>query len=358
MARAKTTRKSKKTALVVGGLGVTGRAVLAALEERKDWDIIALSRRSPDFETRARFISVDLLDASAASSALSTLSDVTHFFYCGLSGGVEAENVAGNLELLVNSLGPVEAVANQLERVVLTQGGKYYGCQIGPHRTPSRESDPRHLPPNFYYNQEDYVVELARGKQWTYTLARPEIMIGFARGGAVLNTGSFIALYAALCAELDVPLHFPGNEKSFRALNKFTDAGILGRFEVWAAEEPRCANEAFNITIGSMFRWENIWDDVAGYFGARRGRVMPFSLDAYLGDKDELWNQVVKRHGLRPISMSELANWPYADWVMARDWDTILDDTKRVNFGFTEMKYHEDAFFEYFDHLREMKIVP
>lgn len=347
-----------KTALIVGGLGVTGRAVLAALERAEDWDIIALSRRSPDFETRARFVSVDLLDEADARAKLSILDGVTHFFYCGLSGGVEAENVEGNLKLLVNSLGPVAAAARGLERVVLTQGGKYYGCQIGPHKTPSRESDPRHLPPNFYYDQEDYVLELAEGEPWSYTLVRPEIMIGYARGGAVLNTGSFVALYAAMCAELGVPFHFPGSEKSFRALNKFTDAEILGNFEVWAAAEDRCANEAFNITIGSMFRWENVWDEIGAFFGARRGRVMPFSLDAYLGDKAHVWDRIVQKHGLAPTKIGELANWPYADWVMARDWDTILDDTKRISYGFTEVKYHEDAFFEYFEHLRKSKVVP
>jgi hypothetical protein len=36
-------------------------------------------------------------------------------------------------------------------------GAKWYGMHIGPYRTPAREGDPRHMPPNFYYDQQDLV---------------------------------------------------------------------------------------------------------------------------------------------------------------------------------------------------------
>ena len=271
---------AKHKALIVGGMGVTGRAVLNELEADPDWEIAAVSRRTPDFETRARFVSADLLDRADAEKNLGDLTDLTHVFYCGLSGGVEAENVEGNLRLVENSIGLLAPRSPSLERVVLTQGGKYYGCQIGPHRTPSRETDPRHLPPNFYYDQEDFVVDLQKGASWTWTLVRPEVVIGFATGGAVLNTGSFLALYATVCRELSVPFHFPGDERAYRAINRFTDGRILGRLEKWAAICPECANEAFNITNESLFRWENLWPVFADYFGVPMGRVMPFSLDA------------------------------------------------------------------------------
>ena len=348
----------KYKALIVGGMGVTGRAVLHELEPDPDWDIVALSRRSPDFDTRAQFISVDLLDDEDAQINLSSLTDVTHLFYCGLSGGVEAENVEDNLKLVENSVGLLANYSSTLERVVLTQGGKYYGCQIGPHRTPSKETDPRHLPPNFYYDQEDFVIDLQKGASWQYTLIRPEVVIGFASGGAVLNTGSFLALYATVCRELSVPLHFPGDEKAYHAINKFTDARILGRFEKWTATRPECANEAFNITNESLFRWENLWPVFAEYFNVKMGRVMPFSLNTYMGDKDNLWNDIVQHYSLRQSSMASLANWPYADWVMARSWDTILEDTKRFRFGFSDVLDSEEMFIDYFDHLRANKIIP
>ena len=48
-------------ALIAGALGVVGRALVEHLENDPKWDVIGLSRRSPDFETSAKFISVDLL---------------------------------------------------------------------------------------------------------------------------------------------------------------------------------------------------------------------------------------------------------------------------------------------------------
>lgn len=347
----------RKKAVVVGA-GVTGRSVIQALEAKTNWDVVGLARRSPDFDTRAEFISVDLLDRESAEAKLSDLSDVTHYFFCGLTGGVEAENVEGNLALLANSLDPIEKASGRLERVVLTQGGKYYGCQIGPHKTPSYEDDPRHLPPNFYYNQEDHIRALSKGKNWDYTLVRPEIVIGFARGGAVLNTGSFVALYATFCRELGVPMHFPGSETAYRALNKYSDAAMVGEFEVWCAQQDIAANEAYNITIGSMFRWENVWHQFADYFGCERGRVLTFSLEDYLGSQQALWRDIVRKYGLRDSEMAELANWAYADWVMGRGWDTVLDDTKRISHGFTKVMRHEEMFFSYFDTLKREKLIP
>ncbi len=348
----------KKTALIVGGSGVTGRAVIEALERQQDWDIIALSRRSPDFETKARFISVDLLDDNDSADKLSTLSDVTHFFYCGLSGGIEAENVEGNLKLLVNSLENVNKSAINLQRVILTQGGKYYGVQIGPHKTPSVETDPRHMPPNFYYDQEDYVKELASENSWDYTLVRPEVMIGFSQNGGALTALSTFAIYAAICAEMNVPLHYPGNQKSFEALNKYTDAEILGDFEVWVAEEKKCSNEAFNITVGSVFSWSNVWDKIADHFGAQRGVVMRFSLTDFMSDKGYVWDRIVKKHKLKNHKMEDLASWPFADWIVGRDYHTMLDDTKRIQFGFTEVRTHDQAIFGFFEKLQKTQILP
>ena len=47
---------SKRHAVVIGGLGVIGRALLDHLTSDPGWDVVALSRRAPDFETTARFL--------------------------------------------------------------------------------------------------------------------------------------------------------------------------------------------------------------------------------------------------------------------------------------------------------------
>jgi hypothetical protein len=50
-----------------------------------------------------------------------------------------------------------------------TAGIKYYGCHWGPPKTPFREDDSRHLPPNYYYPAEDYLIErVSSGAAWTW----------------------------------------------------------------------------------------------------------------------------------------------------------------------------------------------
>ena len=66
---------ANRKALVAGGLGIVGRALVEYLETLDDWDIVALSRRKPDFDTRATFIPVDLTDRAACEAALDGLGE-------------------------------------------------------------------------------------------------------------------------------------------------------------------------------------------------------------------------------------------------------------------------------------------
>lgn len=96
---------AKGKAVIVGGLGIIGRNIIHALEGDGGWEVVGLSRRAPNFETGAAFVSVDLLDEADAEAKLAGLTDVTHIFYAALSGGIAAENVEGNLALVRHSIG-------------------------------------------------------------------------------------------------------------------------------------------------------------------------------------------------------------------------------------------------------------
>ncbi|HEX6144831.1 MAG TPA: NAD-dependent epimerase/dehydratase family protein, partial [Geminicoccaceae bacterium] len=71
-----------RKAVIVGGLGVIGRNLLHHLEATGGWGVVGLSRRRPDFETAAEFITVDLLDRRQTIERLRHLDDATHVFYC------------------------------------------------------------------------------------------------------------------------------------------------------------------------------------------------------------------------------------------------------------------------------------
>ncbi|WP_201703635.1 hypothetical protein [Paraburkholderia kirstenboschensis] len=75
-----------------------------------------------------------------------------------------AELVEVNLRMLKNMGKVMEKHAPNLQHVTLMQGGKAYGVHIGPIPSPAKESDPRHMPPNFYYDQEDFLRESSFGK--------------------------------------------------------------------------------------------------------------------------------------------------------------------------------------------------
>jgi hypothetical protein len=92
-----------KKALVAGALGVTGRTLVNHLVSLGDWEVIGLSRRSPEFHTPAKYIAVDLSNRSAVESQLSGIGDVTHIFYAALYWGKNVfDEVGPNLAMLTN----------------------------------------------------------------------------------------------------------------------------------------------------------------------------------------------------------------------------------------------------------------
>src|SRR4051794_23286236 len=76
----------KQKVVVFGALGLVGRSVVDALESHDDWHVIGVSRRTPDFHSRARFVALDLLDSRACDALFSQaeFADVTHVVYAAL----------------------------------------------------------------------------------------------------------------------------------------------------------------------------------------------------------------------------------------------------------------------------------
>jgi hypothetical protein len=126
--------------------------------------VIGPSRRRREDRERVRYVSVDLLDAKDVQAKLSGLRDVTHVLYAAFqaSSGAAADyatDIAANRDMLVHSVSTVDRASPRLERVVLVTGTKYYGSHLGPLKTPAREDDPRHLPPDFYFDQIDWLTD-------------------------------------------------------------------------------------------------------------------------------------------------------------------------------------------------------
>jgi len=346
-----------KTALVAGGLGVIGRALVQHFAERGGWEAVALSRRAPDFETRARHVQVDLLDRAATEAALAGLGGVTHLFYAAYQERRDPkEQVDINLAMLQNLVRAAGAQAKRLRRVVLYEGVKYYGVHLGPFKTPARENDARHMPPNFYYDQEDWLRAEAAGKAWDMAALRPDVVCGFAVGNP-MNLTLVIAVYAAISKELGLPLRFPGKTSAYRALAQVTDAAQLARASEWAALSAP-AGEAFNITNGDVFRWDQLWPSFARAFGMELAPPQAIPLSEFMRDKKPVWERIVSRHGLAPYAYETIAAWGFGDFIFNCDYDVISSTTKLRQAGFADVVDSEEMFLRMFEEFRRRRVIP
>ncbi len=348
-----------KTAVIAGATGVVGRNLLAHLLTLPDWQVVALSRRKPDIAGNYRHIAVDLSDPGDSRAKLAGLGAATHAFfaaYVEVPGGWPAL-VAPNLALLENFLDGLEPAARSLRHVNLMEGTKWYGSHLGPFKTPAREDDPRHLPPNFYYDQQDLLSARQQGKDWTWSAARPHAVCGFALGNP-MNLVVAIAVYATLCRELGIPLRHPGSPVNQTKLYQVTDAGLLARALVWMAESENAANRAFNITNGDLFRWEQLWPRFARFFEMDWAPPLPLSLTQMMADKAALWAALARRQGLQEIAFDRLVSWPFADYVFAAEWDIASSMTGARLAGFHEVLDSETMFLRHFEALRDQRVIP
>lgn len=356
-----------KKVVVFGALGLVGRSVIKTLEARGDWQIVGVSRRRPDFSSSARFVSLDLTDAKACAGtfAQAQFADVTHVVYAALyekpdliAGWRDAQQIATNTTMLVNALAVLGAQPS-LRHVTLLQGTKAYGAHIAPMRIPGRERQPRHPGANFYWNQEDHLIELSARYGWAYSIMRPQVVCGFALGSP-MNMVSALGVFAAVQRELGEPLRFPGGAP---CITQATDADLLARAIAWAAETPGCAKETFNIANGDVMVWQEIFRVVADVFGMPLGEPVPMRLAHAMSDRESTWQNIVKRHDLVPHTMEDLigASWQFADAVFGYGGpppDTVVSTIKARQFGFGECVDTEEMFVRQLTQLQAQRILP
>lgn len=352
------TAPSRKTALVVGANGIIGMNLIAHLAKIPDWNVIGVSRRGGVDAGNVRYVSVNLLDETAVRESLGNYKEITHIFYAAYQDRPTwAELVAPNLTMLVNVVNTVESVAPKLRHISLLQGYKVYGAHLGPFKTPARETDAHHMPPEFNIDQQQFLEDRQRSSGWTWSAFRPSVVCGFALG-IPMNLAMVIGVYASISKELGLPLRFPGKPGAYHSLLEMTDAELLAKAIVWAATNERCANQAFNITNGDLFRWNEMWPKIASYFEIETAPPLPMSLEIVMADKEPLWNDMVEKYGLVNNSYKDVSSWRFGDAVFSWDYDLIADGTKARRFGFHEYVATDEMFMNIFEDYRKRKIIP
>ena len=350
---------NQRVALVAGASGVVGRRLAEYLATQPDWRVVGLARRAVIQPIGCCVLAVDLTNVAEVRALAARLKEVTHLFYCARfpHRAAEPEPVAENLAMLRNLVAALEPVARGLEHVHLVQGSKYYGSELGPYKTPAKESDPRVPVANWYYSQEDWIIERARSRRWSWSASRPHGVCDHALEIA-RSIARVIAVYAALLKESGAPLYFPGSEANFRALYQCTDATLLARAMTWIATQPQCANEPFNVTNGDNIRWSNLWPRFAEFFGMTAGPVRAIRMACEMQDKAPLWERIVTKYDLVPTPYAQTALWSYGDFVFNSGYDIISDTLKLRRTGFCELVDTEAMFMRLFEHLRRNRIIP
>lgn len=350
----------KKTALIIGANGVTGRALASHLLLRPDWTVIGASRSAPRFNEFDETVCVDLQDAESATTAFAGLNAVTHVFYTAYVSRSEwnwVDHCAPNFAMLRNATDAIAAASPALQHICLMQGTKYYGQHLGPFKTPASEDDPRHMPPNFYYDQQDYLAEASAGRSWTWSAARPHVVCGLAVGNP-LNLIAVLGVYAAISRELGLPLRFPGRPRAFETVYQATDSGLLAHALEWMATTPECANEAFNITNGDYFRYRHLWPAIARHFDMPMGEPQEIDLELFMSDKGPLWERMVEKHGLEPNAFAQVADWKFANYAFSNDWDVMSSTLKARQYGFHECVQSGEMFIRQLCQFQQAKIIP
>jgi nucleoside-diphosphate-sugar epimerase len=358
-----------KKVVVAGATGLVGSAALRHFGGIGGCNVVALSRRRPRDLHGAQFIAVDLADAAQCAAAAPALQDATHLVYAALyekpnlvDGWRDEQQIGINDRMLRNLMAVLEPAAPSLRHVALLQGTKAYGVHVRPLTVPAREGrSEMYEQPNFYWAQENFLRDLQRGKRWHWSILRPVLIVGLAMGGA-MDLIPPLGVYAAMLREQGRDLDYPGGAAR---VAQAVDVDLLARAIAWSGEADAARNEAFNVTNGDVFTWENIWPAIAGALDMKPGRAVPLSLAKEYPKWIEPWDALRRRHDLASPALEEFVglSFQYADYSMrcghTESGPPSIVSTVKINqAGFTEMMDTEVMFRKWFAEARAKRLLP
>jgi nucleoside-diphosphate-sugar epimerase len=365
--------------LVMGALGVVGRAVVERMAARADVQVVGLARRAPDeglvdalrsAPNRVQWLRCDLRDADATRSALAPHRDATHVVYAALyekpelvRGWLAPDHVDVNAAMLANTLAALDGAP--LTHVSLLQGTKAYGVHTGrAMRVPAREDDARRDHANFYFAQQDLLEESAVRSGFAWTIFRPQVVLGLAIGSA-MNPVAALGAYAVIQRELGLPLRHPGNAQ---LLTECTDARLVAAAVEWSWCESRAQGEAINLANGDVVVWRTFFARLSDEFGMKLAgstettRAAPLAKS--MPDHARLWREIAERESLRIADLDALIglSWQYADILWAAPapprMPMLVSTIKARQLGFTDCIDSEECIVQHLQAMRALRYLP
>jgi len=360
---------AEKKVVVAGATGLVGNAALRHFGASARCEVIALSRRQPRELYGARHVPVDLTDAAQCGRIAPELQGATHLIYAALyeapnlvDGWRDEQQIRTNDLMLRHLMAALEPVAPQLAHVALLQGTKAYGVHVRPLVVPAREGrSEMYQQPNFYWAQENFLRALQQGKRWHWSILRPVLIVGLAMGGA-MDLIPPLGVYATVLREQGRALDYPGGAAR---VSQAVDVDLLARAIAWSGEAEAARNEAFNVTNGDVFTWENVWPAIADALEMKPGSAVPLSLAREYPKWIAPWEELRRRHDLVSPGLEAFVglSFQYADYSMrhgqAESGPPSIVSTVKINqAGFTEMMDTEAMFQKWFRQARAQRLLP
>jgi nucleoside-diphosphate-sugar epimerase len=358
-----------RTVLIVGASGLVGRAGLEAFLTA-GWSAVAVSRRRPELPGTLDFahLSVDLRGATATRAALAPYGDITHVVYAAayekpglVAGWSDPEQMAVNRAMLRNVLNGLTGAAS-LRHVTLMQGTKAYGVHLHPIPVPARERHPRDPHENFYWLQEDLLRAEAEKRGFDWTIFRPVQIVGPAYGAAYC-TPPVIGVLAAICHEVGLDFGFPGAADA--PVKQVADVRLVADALVWAAESPSAGGEHFNLTNGEVFTWQELWHHLGATMGVPATGPRPRVLGTFLPDHAGTWDRIVRRYGLRPLSLADVlgqshlyADYSFGSLPTSSTLPALVSTIKVKQAGFGAVRDTEETFKHALRTLVQQRVLP
>src|SRR6266481_7780128 len=358
-----------KKVVVAGATGLVGNAALRHFSAAEGCEVVALSRRKPRELHGARYVQVDLTDPAQCTRLSVELRGATHLVYAALyeganliDGWCDPSQIRTNDLMLRNLMAVLEPAAPSLMHVALLQGTKAYGVHVRPLTVPAREGrSEMYEQPNFYWAQESFLRELQQSKAWHWSILRPVLIVGEAMGGA-MDLIPPLGVYAAVLREQGRALDYSGGAAR---VSQAVDVDLLARAIGWAGEAATARNEAFNVTNGDVFTWENVWPAIADALEMKPGTAVPLSLAQQYPAWIAPWDELRRRHNLVSPDLETFVglSFQYADYSMRHGQNqsgppSIVSTVKINQAGFTEMMDTEAMFQKWFRQARTQRLLP
>ncbi|WP_291864648.1 NAD-dependent epimerase/dehydratase family protein [Bradyrhizobium sp.] len=355
--------------VVAGATGLVGSAALRHFGGAGGCEVVALSRRKPRQLYGARHVAVDLTDPAQCKRAAAELQGATHLVYAALyeapnlvDGWRDQAQIGTNDAMLRNLMAVLEPAAPSLRHVALLQGTKAYGVHVRPLAVPAREGrSEMYEQPNFYWAQEKFLREQQQGKAWCWSILRPVLIVGEAIGGA-MDLIPPLGVYAAMLREQGRALDYPAGAAR---VSQAVDVDLLARAIAWSGEAEAARNEAFNVTNGDVFTWENVWPAIAEALDMKPGAAVPLSLARTWPQWISPWEALRRKHDLISPGLEAFVglSFQYADYTMrygqTEPGPPAIVSTVKINqAGFTEMMDTEDMFRKWFRQARASRLLP